>query len=530
RRAAEQAQEDGWRRRKLWRRPGGRAGRRGRRRQGSRQDRGMTAEQAGPPHGWQRLLVEPRRPEAVRNSSMAPWLVVGTVCIGAFIGQLDASIVTLAFPTFRHAFGASLASVQWVGQAYLLVLIGLVTAVGRYADMIGRKLLYTYGFLIFIIGSALCGIAPDLPALIGFRVLQGFGAAMLQANSVAIIVGAMPRERLGRAIGVQGAAQALGLALGPAVGGLLISLGGWRLIFLVNIPFGLAGTVLAWFLIPRSRDLAGRTSYDWRGLSLFLPAACALLLAISYGNHWGWGSPLIAGLFAVTVVLVALFLRRERRTPAPMLDLGLFSRVPFGAGIASGLLSYLVLFGTLTVVPFFLEVGRHQSSATAGAELLLLPLGVGVTAPLAGRLSDRVGARPLTVGGMIVAGAGLAWSGAAHARPGLFLLALAVTGVGLGAFTPPNNAAIMGSAPSHQTGMAGGVLNMTRGLGTSLGLAFASLAYTLGAGARSATAHEATTGFVYAVVFLVGTSVIAAVIAGLRGPAQLSRDPVLVAE
>jgi len=139
--------------------------------------------------------------------------------------------------------------VQWVGQTYLLVLIGLLTAVGLHADMVGRKLLYTYGFVIFIIGSALCGLAPDLPALIVFRGLQGFGAAMLQANSIAIIVGAMPKERLGRAIGMQGAAQALGLALGPAVGGLLISIGGWRRKFFVNVPAGLLGSLLGWFLM-----------------------------------------------------------------------------------------------------------------------------------------------------------------------------------------------------------------------------------------------------------------------------------------
>ena len=203
--------------------------------------------------GLSRLLVEPRRPEVIRNWPKAPWLVVATVCIGAFIGQLDASIVTLAFPTLRHDFGAPIASVQWVGQACLLTLIGLLPAVGRYADMIGRKLLYTYGFVIFILGSALCGLAPSLTALIGFRVLQGIGAAMLQANSVAIIACAVPRTRVGRAIGIQGAAQAAGLALGPAADGLLLSLGGWRLIFFVNVPIGLAGTVLAWFLPPRSR-------------------------------------------------------------------------------------------------------------------------------------------------------------------------------------------------------------------------------------------------------------------------------------
>lgn len=132
----------------------------------------------------------------MRTSPRAAWLVVGTVCIGAFMGQLHASIVTLAFPTLRHDFHATLGAVQWVCQAYLLVLIGLLTAVGRLADMVGRKLLYTYGFLIFIVGSAMCGIAPNLFLLIVFRLFQGFGAAMLQANSIAIIVNAVPRDRL----------------------------------------------------------------------------------------------------------------------------------------------------------------------------------------------------------------------------------------------------------------------------------------------------------------------------------------------
>jgi EmrB/QacA subfamily drug resistance transporter len=493
----------------------------------------VTAEEARPltgQHFWHRLLVEPPRPEAVRNSPKAPWLVVGTVCFGAFMGQLDASIVTLAFPTLRHSFHADLGAVQWVGQAYLLVLIGLLTAVGRYADMVGRKLLYTYGFIIFIVGSALCGVAPSLPVLIGFRVLQGFGAAMLQANSVAIIVGAVPRYQLGRAIGIQGAAQALGLALGPAAGGLLIALGGWRLIFFINVPVGIVATVLAWFLIPRSRDLAARASYDWAGLAIFLPAVCSLLLGVSYGNRYGWGSPFVAGSLAASVVLLAAFLERERRARTPMLDLSLFSKIPFSAGIASGLLSYLVLFGTLTVVPFFLEVGRHQSSGTAGAELFLLPFGLGAVAPVAGRVADRIGARPLTMGGMVVTAGALVITALGHTILVVYLLALILAGIGLGAFTPPNNAAIMGAAPPHQSGMASGVLNMTRGLGTSLGLALAGLVYTIGAGVGTATPRQATSGFVDAAIFLAAVAVAAAVIAAIRGEGPLSKDATLTAE
>jgi MFS family permease len=213
-----------------------------------------------------------------------------------------------------------------------------------------------------------------------------------------------------------------------------------------------------------------------------------------------------------------------------MLDLSLLRRVPFSAGIASGLLAYLVLFGLLTVVPFYLEIARHLPPASAGLQLLAVPLGVGLAAPVAGRLADRIGARPLTAGGMATAAVMLAASTLVHGQTAIFLLVLAAAGLGLGVFTPPNNAAIMGAAPPHQSGMASGVLNMTRGLGTSLGLALAGLAYTVGADAGEATPAGATAGYNDAVLLLSALAVIAALIAALRGKAQLSHDPSLTAE
>ena len=433
------------------------------------------------------------------------------------MGQLDASIVTLAFPTLRQAFHASLGSVQWVGQAYLLVLISSLAAVGRFADMVGRKLLYTYGFIVFVVGSGLCGAAPDLQLLIVFRVIQGLGAAMLQANSVAIIASATPRHQLGKAIGIQGAAQALGLALGPAVGGLLISLGGWRLIFLVNVPIGVVAVVLAWLLIPRSRDLAPRVSFDWLGLGLFAPATAALLLSISFGDRYGWTSPIIVAGFIVGALLFSGFLTRERRTNAPMIDLTLFARGAFSSGIASGLLSYLVLFGALTVAPFLLETGLRQTTGAAGVELFLLPLGVGLAAPLAGVVSDRIGPRLLTVAGMLCASAAIAGTAIDHGSLWALLPLFALAGIGIGAFTPPNNSAVVGSAPRQQAGLASGILNLTRGLGTSMGLALAGLAYTAGAGAGSAIRPAgAAAGYRNAAWLLAGAALLAAVIAAGR--------------
>ena len=226
----------------------------------------------------------------IREHPDAPWLAVAAVCVGAFMGQLDASIVTVALPTLQQTFDASVGAVTWVGLSYLLVLVATVTAVGRFADMWGRKLLYVYGFVIFTVASVLCGLAPDLAALCVFRAFQAVGAAMLQANSLAIIVLVVEERALGKAIGLQGAAQALGLAVGPTVGGLLLAAGGWRLIFFVNVPFGVFGAVAAILLVPRSRNLLARVAFDWTGLAIFFPAVVALLSAISFGAALGWSS------------------------------------------------------------------------------------------------------------------------------------------------------------------------------------------------------------------------------------------------
>jgi EmrB/QacA subfamily drug resistance transporter len=479
--------------------------------------------------GWQRLLIEPKRPDRIRNRPGAFWLTVAAVCVGAFMGQLDASIVTVALPTLQHTFDASVGAVTWVGLSYLLVLVATVVAVGRLADMWGRKLLYVYGFGIFIIGSALCGLAPSLGWLIGFRALQAVGAALLQANSVAIIVLAVPKPSMGRAIGIQGAAQAVGLALGPTVGGFLLAAGGWRLIFFVNVPFGLVGMIAGVLLIPRSRNLQEPTPFDWIGFTLFFPAVLAVFTAISFGNARGWSSPLIIGLLVVGAGLVGAFIVRQRRCTHPMLDLRLFRLPRFGAGITSGLLSYLVMFGVLFLVPFYLERSVGLGSGRAGLELMVMPVALGITAPFAGRLADRIGARPLTVGGMACVSGGLMALALLRPATSLFLILLAVVGFGMGAFTPPNNATIMGAVPPRQAGVASGVLNMTRGMGTSLGLAVTGLVFDA-TGGSSTSAGVVGHAFSISCVVLAGIAGLAGLIAGTSEGAGTAVPVELLAE
>jgi EmrB/QacA subfamily drug resistance transporter len=421
------------------------------------------------------LLTEPRQPVAVRTSPHAHWYVVGTVCIGAFMGQLDASIVTLALPRLGHELHASVGAVEWVALTYLLVLVATVATVGRLADAVGRKLLYVYGFGVFTIGSALCGLAPTLAVLIAARVLQAVGAAMLQANSIALIAEAMPRRMLGRAIGVQGTAQALGLALGPAIGGALLALGGWRLIFLVNLPAGAIGLVLGWFLLPRSRSRREVGRADWLSAALLALATAGPLIYLSLAGRAGYASPLLLAALAAGVVAGIAFVARGRRVPDPLIDLSLLRDRVLPVGLGSGLASYLVLFGTLFAVPYYLSA-RGVGAALIGLQLAVLPVAIGIAAPVTGRLLNRIGARPLTAGGLLLTGTGLLVVALAPGTAGL-VAGLALEGLGLGTFTPANTSTIMSSVPDGHAGVVSGMLNMTRGIGTALGVALTSALY-----------------------------------------------------
>ena len=215
--------------------------------------------------GYRSILQEQARPAAIRESRRAPWLAVGVVCFGAFMGQLDASIVTITFPAMEHDFSVPVAAVQWVSLIYLLGLVALLAPAGRLGDAVGRKLVYTYGFAVFTVASAACGLAPSLGALVALRLIQAIGAAMLQANSVALVTTSAPKARMRFALGVQAGAQAVGLALGPTLGGLLTTTVGWRAVYWVNVPVGIAAVVAGRYLLPRTRQFSRPEKFDWPG-------------------------------------------------------------------------------------------------------------------------------------------------------------------------------------------------------------------------------------------------------------------------
>jgi EmrB/QacA subfamily drug resistance transporter len=474
---------------------------------------GMAASGTGDTEGaW---LLEPARPDWLRQKPKAYRYALATVCIGAFMGQLDASIVTVAFPSMQRSFHSSLASVTLVGLSYLVVLVVAVAAVGRLSDMVGRKLVYTYGFGVFAAGSALCAVAPSLLALDGARALQAIGAAMLQANSLAVLYLVLPKERLGKGLGIQGACQALGLALGPSIGGLLLAAGGWRLIFLANVPMGVLGVFAARLCLPRSGDLTNAERFDWAGLALLVPAVAAPLTVLTLGSDWGWSAPQTRLLLVAGIAAAAGFVGLERRAAHPLVDLSLLQKRGLTTGMTSALLSYLVLFGVMFAVPFFLEQGRHMSTGTAGLILTALPLSLGALAPFAGKLSDRLGSRRPAVAGMVLTAIALVALGVLTPTGWPLIACLALAGGGLGMFVAPNTASVMSSAPRGQAGVMSGLLNMTRGLGTAVGLALTGyvLSSAAGHGVSSAAVDK---GFGPAVVMLGLLALLAAALACRR--------------
>ncbi|MFE9423971.1 MFS transporter [Kitasatospora sp. NPDC006697] len=431
------------------------------------------------------LTTERARPEPVRRSPRAWRLAVGTVCFGAFMGQLDASIVTLTYQPLRTEFHTTPAGVEWVSLSYLLTLTALLVPVGRVSDVRGRKLMYLYGFAVFTAASAACGLAPGLAALVLFRVVQALGAAMMQANSVALVTTSAPPERMRAALGMQAAGQALGLALGPTVGGVLVSALGWRWVFGVNVPIGVLALVAGHYLLPRTRQCAAGGRIDLPGVLLLGGSTTAALLALSVASGLGlpvWSAALLG---AAAAGAGWAFLRRQRSCPRPLLDLALLRERRLGPGLLGGLCGYLVLFGPLVLVPVVLTRAGSTPLAT-GLVLTALPLGFALAATGAERLlpaawSDGLRGRAGAAGCV----AALALLVLLPAEAAVLPLPLALLGLSLGVYLPANNTQVMRAVPATAAGTGGGMVNMTRGLGTAVGVAAVTLALHL-ADARTA--------------------------------------------
>jgi EmrB/QacA subfamily drug resistance transporter len=362
--------------------------------------------------------------------------------------------------------------VQWVVLAYLLTITTLMLSVGRLADMRGKKPIYTLGFIVFTFGSVLCGLAPTVQGLIGFRVLQAVGATMTTALGTAIVTEAFPPSERGRALGISGAIVSVGIVIGPTLGGLLIDALSWRWIFFVNLPVGVLGVLMVLRFVPDIKPVGGQR-FDYGGALTLFVSLLSLLLALTSGQRLGFGHGRVWLLLANWVLFLAWFILIEWRSQQPMIDLSLFHDRQFSLGLITGFISFVTIAGAIILMPFYLENVLDYDTRQVGLLLAVLPVTMGVIAPVSGALSDRFGTRPITVAGLAVLLLGyLAVRSLSLETSTLgYALRFAPIGLGMGIFQSPNNSAIMGAAPKGRLGVVSGMLALTRTLGQTTGIA-----------------------------------------------------------
>lgn len=403
------------------------------------------------------------------------WIVLLITSIGALMGPLDSTIVSVSLPTITSDLGMDYATSVWIPTAYLLAVASLLLTMGRLSDLRGRKPLFILGFGVFVIGSFLCSISLSGGQIIAFRFLQGIGAAMIMATSPAIITAAFPPQERGKALGINAMSVYIGLSLGPPLGGILTAAFGWPSIFLVNIPIGLAVILLSLWRLKEPARTAPPRPFDLTGAAAFAIGLSALLVDLTVGEEAGWTSPVSVALLAVTVVSFVVFILIERRKGRDaMLDLHLLTgNRLFAMANISALLNYTAYFGISFLLSFYMQRVLEYSLYLTGLVLLSMPLVMSFLSPVMGAASDRIGSRVLASGGMILISVGLLLLGTiGEATSAIELIAyLIILGIGMGMFSSPNTSAIMGCVPKQQLGVASGTLSTMRTVGQSLSLA-----------------------------------------------------------
>ncbi|HEY3184145.1 MAG TPA: MFS transporter [Gaiellaceae bacterium] len=400
------------------------------------------------------------------------WWTLAAVSVGLFMIMLDNTVVNVALPSMQKSLHMTYSELEWVVAAYALTFAAFMLTGGKLADLLGRRLIFMVGLVIFTGASLACGLAPNGGFLIGARIVQGVGGALMNPATLSIITATFPPRQRGAAIGIWAGVSALALAIGPLVGGLLTEHANWNWIFFINVPIGLLGLVASPLLIQESRD----TSHEQRPDIPGLVTSGIGLFALTYGfieaNNYGWTSGRIIGAFILAAVALAVFIVLERHQRLPMLDLSLFRDRTFAGANLAMLLIGLAMFGVFLFVSLYMQQVLRFSPVEAGATFLPMTLLIIVLAPQAGRISDRIGSRWLVGGGMTLLSASLLWYTTLGTGATFWSLlpALLLGGVGMAATMTPVTAAAMSSVPIDKAGVGSAVLNSMRQVGGSLGI------------------------------------------------------------
>jgi EmrB/QacA subfamily drug resistance transporter len=401
------------------------------------------------------------------------WWTLGAMCFALFMLMLDNTVVNVALPSIQRDLHASLSSLEWTVNAYTLTLAVLMITSGRLGDIFGRRRLFLIGVTVFGISSLVIGLSPDDGVLVAFRAVQGVGAACMMPASLAIITQAFPPEQRGTAIGTWAGVSALALAIGPVLGGLLTQDVSWRAIFFINPPIAVIAIAVTLFAARESRDETVDRTVDYVGIALLTIGLTALVLSLIEGNSWHWGSARIIALWIVAVVALAAFFAAEARARAPMLDLAFFrNRTSAGVNLVGFIVSF-ALFAQFFFLTLYIQNVMHLSPLATGVRFLPTTVVLVILGPVSGRLTDKIGPRPLMVLGTLIVAVSIliesritVHSGYLRLLPGFVLM-----GIGMGLVMSPMATAAMNAVDRTKAGAASGVLSMSRMVGSTFGVA-----------------------------------------------------------
>jgi EmrB/QacA subfamily drug resistance transporter len=418
------------------------------------------------------------------------WWTLGAMCFALFMIMLDNTVVNVALPSIQRDLDASASGLEWTISGYTLSFAVLLATGGRLGDIFGRRRLFLIGVVVFAASSATAGLAPDQTALVLSRVVQGVGAALMMPGTLSIITDAFPPEERGKAMGTWAGVSALALAVGPVLGGFLTEHVSWRAIFYINIPVAIGAVVATLFAVRESRDTSVGREVDYFGVAVLTIGLTALVLALVEGNVWGWGSPEIIALLGVAAVALPAFVAVERRVRAPMIQFELLSDRNFLGAVVVALIISFAMLGVFFFLALYMQNILGYSPLEAGVRFLPSTLMIVAVAPVAGRLSDRVGPRWLIAAGLALVAASLfSFSGIAvdstylDLLPGFMLL-----GIGIAMTMSPMTSAAMNAVPVQKAGIASGVLSMFRMVGGTLGVAVTGAIVQAAVGANFASA------------------------------------------
>ena len=407
------------------------------------------------------------------NEGNRRWWTLAAMCFALFMIMLDNTVVNVALPSIQEDLGASLSGLEWTVNAYTLTFAVLLVTGGRLGDILGRRRMFLSGVMTFALSSAAIGLAPDAGWLVAGRAIQGAGAAFMMPATLSIITVTFPPEERGKAIGTWAGVSALALAIGPVVGGALTEYVTWRAIFFLNLPVAVGAVAVTLFAAHESRDESSRHSIDWPGIVAISTGLTALVLALIEGNSWGWGSPEIVALLLTAAVGLIGFAVVERRVPEPMVDFELFRSQTF---LGTNLIAFIVSFAMLAMFFFtalYMQNILGYSAIEAGVRFLPSTLMIVLIAPLAGRLTDRIGPRPLLVSGLSLVTVALFLQTRIdiHTGYGLLLPAFVLMGIGMALTMSPMSTAAMNAVVPQKAGVASGILSMSRMVGGTFGVA-----------------------------------------------------------